>query len=115
MPAFLTSIGMKLAAAGVVLCVIAGGWLYIGKLHAENAVLAASVSELQGANKQDAATIVQMQDDQKRYDAIESATLAADQGVAAQSRAEHAAVAGEAHSPVSPVLADTLNMLRGSK
>jgi len=106
------SIGAKLAALGVVAAIIIGGWLYIGKLHAENAAQAVSISELQGVNAANAATIANMQADVKRYNAIEEATEQADTARQADVVAEHATVNAAPSVAISPVLASTLSMLR---
>ena len=106
------SIGAKLAALGVVAAIIIGGWLYIGKLHAENAAQAVSISELQGVNAANAATIANMQADVRRYDAIEEATERTDSARASDVAAEHAAVNATPPVAISPVLTATLAALR---
>jgi hypothetical protein len=111
-PAWLTSISAKLAIAAAIAVIIVGGWLYIGKLQAQKATLAISVSELKGVNKQNATTIVQMQDDVKRYDAIEASVTQADLVRQSDTAAKHAAIDALPSAPIAASSSQTLDLLR---
>jgi hypothetical protein len=114
MPTWLTSIGMKLAALGIVAAIIGGGWLYIGKLQADNKTLGASLSVAEGVNAANVTAMQAMQDKVKRFDAIDAATQAGDTAIDRDNAAQHAANASQAATPLSPALIAGLAALRAA-
>jgi hypothetical protein len=111
---FLTPMAAKYGLYALAVLAAGSGFLYFEHLRATVAADAVTISEVKDVNKQNSATIADLQEKAKRYDAIEAATAQADLTRQADTAAKHATINAMAAAPISASSAATLNLLRGT-